>query len=66
MKQPSPAVIRIKGERGLATKLAKALKLDLSAISKWSRIPADHIVAVERISGIPREELRPDLYRKQK
>ena len=52
------------GSRGA---LAKALSISPSTISMWQtrgRIPSDQVLKVEQISGIPREQLRPDLYRK--
>ncbi|MPQ75101.1 YdaS family helix-turn-helix protein [Acetobacter senegalensis] len=33
-----------------------------SSVLKWKRIPDKHIIAIESAFGIPREELRPDLY----
>lgn len=35
----------------------------LAAISAWVKVPAELVVEVERITGLPREQLRPDLYR---
>ena len=32
------------------------------AISQWRRVPAERVLDVERITGIPRSNLRPDLY----
>lgn len=50
-----------------AAEIAAALGLrSATTVSKWVRscsIPARHIVALESQFGIPREELRPDLYR---
>jgi DNA-binding transcriptional regulator YdaS (Cro superfamily) len=43
--------------------LARKLGISMAAVWKWTRIPADRIVEVERVTGIPREKLRPDLYR---
>jgi hypothetical protein len=34
-----------------------------SSVLKWWRVPSDRIVQVEYVTGIPREKLRPDLYR---
>ncbi|TYP74172.1 MULTISPECIES: transcriptional regulator [Nitrosomonas] len=42
--------------------LSKKLGLSRAAVSQWEVIPADRILDVEKITGIPREELRPDLY----
>jgi DNA-binding transcriptional regulator YdaS (Cro superfamily) len=53
--------------QALGTKkaLAEALGVHQSTISAWrarGRIPAEHVVGIERASGVPRHELRPDLY----
>lgn len=50
--------------RGSKAELARCLGVSRAAISNWQRIPAERVVDVERITGIPREELRPDLYRR--
>ncbi len=44
-------------------KLARELGLARSAVAMWTRVPAERVVEIERITGIPRERLRPDLYR---
>ena len=51
--------------RGAKADLARALGITHAAVRQWSeRVPADRVVDVERITGIPREALRPDLYRR--
>jgi len=50
---------------GGAAELAKACALSRPAVLFWRRlkgIPARHVPAVERVTGIPREQLRPDLF----
>ena len=44
--------------------LAKAVKVTPQAIGKWkrSRIPAERVLDVERVTGVSRHLLRPDLY----
>lgn len=32
------------------------------AVSLWRRIPAEHVLTVEALTGLDREVLRPDLY----
>lgn len=32
------------------------------AVSQWRRVPAERVIDVERISGVSRHELRPDIY----
>jgi DNA-binding transcriptional regulator YdaS (Cro superfamily) len=44
--------------------LAKALGVEPSTVQRWQRIPAERVVEVERVTGVPREQLRPDLYRR--
>ena len=43
--------------------LARALGIKHASIVGWSEIPAGRLVDVERVTGVPREILRPDLYR---
>lgn len=40
--------------------LAKALGIKPQAVSGWQRIPIERVPEVERITGVPRHELRPD------
>ena len=48
-------------ERGRRKKLADELGIFPSALSQWTRIPEDRVLDVERVTGINRHELRPDL-----
>lgn len=52
-------------ERGRRVRLAASLGINPSSIHEWEsrdNIPAERIVEVERFTGIPRDQLRPDLY----
>lgn len=49
-------------QRGLRLKVARALKITHGAVSQWKRVPAERVIVVEALTGIPRERLRPDLY----
>lgn len=51
------------GERGRRLTLATALKIGPSALSQWTKVPAERVLEVERITGISRHDLRPDLSR---
>jgi DNA-binding transcriptional regulator YdaS (Cro superfamily) len=46
------------------TALARALPGDITpqAVSQWKRVPAERVLDVERATGVPRHELRPDIY----
>jgi DNA-binding transcriptional regulator YdaS (Cro superfamily) len=48
---------------GGTTALANKLGISKQAVSMWKKIPAERVIAIEAATGIPREELRPDLYR---
>ena len=47
---------------GGPAKLAASLDISIQAVSQWDEVPPLRVLAVERISGVPRHELRPDLY----
>jgi DNA-binding transcriptional regulator YdaS (Cro superfamily) len=42
--------------------LARALGISPQAIYGWRRVPGGRVLQVEELTGIPRSELRPDLY----
>ena len=42
--------------------LAMQLNISKQAVYQWRQIPATRARDVELITGIPREELRPDVY----
>lgn len=42
--------------------LARALGIAQPSVSGWSRVPADRVAAIETLTGIARDELRPDLF----
>ena len=47
------------------SELATRLNISRGSVYKWKwadKIPAERVVAVEAITGIKREELRPDLF----
>ena len=44
--------------------LARLLRVSRQAVYKWleTKVPPKRCVDVERVSGVPREKLRPDIY----
>ena len=44
--------------------IAELLGVRPPAVCKWerNRVPAERVLDLARITGIPKEELRPDLY----
>lgn len=52
----------IEAERGRRTALAKAIGITPAAIWQWQKVPAERIGDISRFTGIPLEELRPDIF----
>ncbi|MUG08592.1 YdaS family helix-turn-helix protein [Commensalibacter melissae] len=44
----------------------KKLGISYSAVCQWKQVPSKRVVEVEHITGIPREELRPDIFLKER
>ncbi len=46
------------------TWLAETLEppLTRAGVSAWKKVPAERVLEVSRLTGVPRERLRPDLY----
>lgn len=42
--------------------LAKRLGISCAAVSQWRRVPVARVLEVERITGVSRHDLRPDIY----
>jgi DNA-binding transcriptional regulator YdaS (Cro superfamily) len=47
---------------GSVSALARKLNIKRQAVAQWEAIPLDRVVAVEKATGISRQELRPDLW----
>lgn len=50
---------------GGVTKLAKELGVPVATVSSWrvrGQIPVKRVLEIERLTGVPRHELRPDIY----
>ncbi len=59
---PKEAIAAAASNVGSKAALARHLGLTRAAISQWQSVPPHHVLTVERLSGISRHELRPDLY----
>jgi DNA-binding transcriptional regulator YdaS (Cro superfamily) len=51
-------------KRGNLAQLAKELGVDKSTVTRWAsgQVPIDRVNDVSRMTGIPRQELRPDVF----
>jgi len=61
------ALNKAKESAGGSVALAAALsaagpKLTSQAVSQWKRVPAERVIEVERLTGVSRHELRPDVF----
>ena len=50
---------------GGVSELARRVGISQPSVSNWDKIPAERVLAVESVTGVPRARLRPDLYREQ-
>lgn len=42
--------------------VGRALGVSPQAVSQWSRVPPNRVIALENLSGVPRHRIRPDIY----
>lgn len=42
--------------------LARALGIAQPSVSGWTKVPAERVIAIEELTGVSRDRLRPDLY----
>jgi TorA maturation chaperone TorD len=47
---------------GGVTELARRIGISQPSVSNWTRVPAERVLTVEQVTGVPRSVLRPDLY----
>jgi DNA-binding transcriptional regulator YdaS (Cro superfamily) len=52
------AIVKAGGARAIA----RVLRITHQAVIQWPHVPAKHVLEVERLSGVSRYDLRPDIY----
>jgi DNA-binding transcriptional regulator YdaS (Cro superfamily) len=62
MPDHSKIVAMVVAQAGGLHALGRMLGIRYQSVQSWKRIPADRVLAIELATGIPREQLRPDLY----
>jgi DNA-binding transcriptional regulator YdaS (Cro superfamily) len=65
MSKRNPVINVAAKKLGGIVKLSTCLGLSRGAASQWSEIPVDHVARIEELTGIPREVLRPDIFRRE-
>jgi DNA-binding transcriptional regulator YdaS (Cro superfamily) len=60
----SPLTNYLSEERGRVTALADRLGINRVTLYRWGKtaVPAERVVQLERLTGIPRHRLRPDIF----
>ena len=58
-------IIDICRNAGGVAYVAKQLGLSRQSIYQWTEVPADHLVNLERITGVDRSFIRPDLFKEK-
>jgi DNA-binding transcriptional regulator YdaS (Cro superfamily) len=65
--KPSKALRNALSKPGVQSEIARKLKISRQAVGSWatgaSVLPLNRVLQLEKILGIPREDLRPDLYK---
>lgn len=62
---PDAALQRAISEAGGHSALGRRLDVSREVVAQWvrrRRVPAERVLSIERETGVPRHELRPDLY----
>lgn len=54
------AIEKAGGQREFADFLGNGIVQ--STVSKWDELPAEYVLRVEKEYGVPRHEIRPDIY----
>lgn len=61
---PNPALAEAVRRAGSQASLAKAIGVTQQTVSNWlkAKTAAEYVLAIERATGVPRHEIRPDVY----
>ena len=59
----SRGLYEIRQTKGMTSALARHLKVARQAVSGWKVVPISRLDEVEAFTKIPREKLRPDIFR---
>ncbi len=62
MSDKATALKRAIETAGGQAEFARLIGITAQAVSQWDEVPPLRVLAVERVSGVSRHDLRPDLY----
>lgn len=64
MSQNGMSIRSIIKKAGGPSRVARLLGIHHSAVIRWENVPYERVIPLEAATGIPREELRPDLFKR--
>lgn len=57
-----PGLVAALQAAGTGRALAEAVGVTESRVSQWPRVPYQHVLTIERVFGVKRSTIRPDVY----
>jgi len=57
------AIEFIRGNRGMAVRIAEACDINRTAVYQWERVPIERVYDVAAVIGWTPEQIRPDFFR---
>ena len=65
-ERPPAIVLEAAMRIGGLSELARKLGIRHTAFYRWAEVPAKRVLKIEKITGVSRHELRPDLYPRER
>jgi DNA-binding transcriptional regulator YdaS (Cro superfamily) len=62
MKKREGSLAKAIAEAGSISALALKLRLSPQAVAQWRQVPPERVIDVEKITGVSRHHLRPDIF----
>jgi len=59
--EPNPIKVAIE-KAGSVKALAELVGVKPQAISQWRRVPVEHVRAIAGLTGLPKHQIRPDVF----
>jgi DNA-binding transcriptional regulator YdaS (Cro superfamily) len=59
--RPGPIKLAIE-KAGSVKALASRIGITPQSVSQWRRVPVEHVRAIEAITGLPKHEIRADVF----
>ena len=61
-QRPPPIVMKAAEKVGGLSELARKLGISHTAFYRWTVVPSIRVLSIEKLTGVSRHDLRPDLY----